>query len=241
MTRRTSRHRRSSPLRRNSHRLTDMRSHARDCYLANVPGWGKEILRAWSNVLVTDAVATKHVLAMLAMPEYEMLAWNIRRSVIQILADTGFPEETLSLRHRGIVANSTRYTTRSPAHPRMQVDEHSSEAEIVQAWRSGRLGISTLQRVRVAQPAVYSLLVRLTEEKYPDPKPLRRNSRRLADLMRQGFMKPLKQRKGKKVEKPIVACEDCMNWHREGKHTSSPAVRKERRAARGAPSQQRRL
>lgn len=40
---------------------------------------------------------------------------------------------------------------------------------------------------------------------------------RLADLMRQGFMKPRKVRKAKE-KKPIVACDRCQDWHEEGKH-----------------------
>jgi hypothetical protein len=49
---------------------------------------------------------------------------------------------------------------------------------------------------------------------------------RLADLMRQGFMKPIRSRKPKK-ERPIVACAACLNWHREGKHTATAAQRRE--------------
>lgn len=171
-TRKTSRRR--SSLRRNSHRLTDLRVQARDYALAHSPGWGKEILRVWSNPLLTDAAATKHVLDMLAAPDYfNVLPWNIRRSVIQILAETGFPEEALTMRHRSrspLVYNGTRYTTQSPVYrkdltgrPQTQVDEHSSEAEIVQAWRDGRLGITTLQRVRVAHPEMYRRLSQLAQ------------------------------------------------------------------------------
>ena len=42
---------------------------------------------------------------------------------------------------------------------------------------------------------------------------------RFADLQKQGFMKPRKEARKPKVEKPTVACERCMDWHREGKHT----------------------
>jgi hypothetical protein len=48
---------------------------------------------------------------------------------------------------------------------------------------------------------------------------------RLLDLMRQGFMKPIKQRKPK-AERPIVACHACLNWHPQGKHTASAEQRK---------------
>jgi len=197
MTRRTSRRRSSRNLRRNSHRLTDLRVQARDYALANAPGFGKDILRAWSNPLLTDAAATRHVLALLAHHEYAALPWNIRKSVIQILADTGFPEETLTLRHRGIVANSTRYTTRSPVRPDIHVDEHSSEAEIVQAWRSGRLGIKTAERIRIARPAVFRRLRTLAQNR---KSPMtRRTSRRRASvrrssrrhLRRNGVVQPL--------------------------------------------------
>src|SRR5690606_42094437 len=58
---------------------------------------------------------------------------------------------------------------------------------------------------------------------------------RLCDLMRQGiatFQAP----KGKKapVERPIVACEDCLDWHPAGRHTADAATRKANRAARAA-------
>jgi hypothetical protein len=54
---------------------------------------------------------------------------------------------------------------------------------------------------------------------------------RLLDLMRQGFMKSRRTRTPAK-ERPIVACDDCLNWHRQGSHTSDAATRKARRAAR---------
>jgi len=47
---------------------------------------------------------------------------------------------------------------------------------------------------------------------------------RMMDLLKQGFMKPAKVRKPK-IERPIVACERCLNWHRQGKHTA-PRVSK---------------
>lgn len=43
-------------------------------------------------------------------------------------------------------------------------------------------------------------------------------STRLADLMRQGFMKPRKSHKPTPAP-PTVACELCQNWHRDGSHT----------------------
>jgi pyruvate-formate lyase-activating enzyme len=54
---------------------------------------------------------------------------------------------------------------------------------------------------------------------------------RHADLMRQGFMKPTRQRKPK-AEQPVVACDRCQNWHRKGQHTApkmpAPSTSKER-------------
>lgn len=41
---------------------------------------------------------------------------------------------------------------------------------------------------------------------------------RLADLMRQGFMKPGKKGRKKKAEPEMVGCDLCQNWHREGQH-----------------------
>ena len=55
----------------------------------------------------------------------------------------------------------------------------------------------------------------------------------LADLMRQGFMKPVKRKKPA-IERPIVACDDCLNWHRKGKHIADATVRKKNRDARKA-------
>lgn len=58
---------------------------------------------------------------------------------------------------------------------------------------------------------------------------------RYADLLKQGFMKPIRRGRGTKkpkVEQPIVSCEDCLNWHRKGKHTASATERKANREAR---------
>jgi hypothetical protein len=41
---------------------------------------------------------------------------------------------------------------------------------------------------------------------------------RLCDLMRQGFMKPMRARKPKAAP-VIVACDRCLDWHAKGKHT----------------------
>lgn len=50
------------------------------------------------------------------------------------------------------------------------------------------------------------------------------------DLNRQGFMRNVykKPRKPRvpKTERPMVACNGCLNWHREGQHTSNVAKRK---------------
>jgi hypothetical protein len=53
---------------------------------------------------------------------------------------------------------------------------------------------------------------------------------RYCDLMRQGFMKPAKVSRVK-VERPIVACADCLNWHRQGTHTADKATRAANRKA----------
>lgn len=42
-------------------------------------------------------------------------------------------------------------------------------------------------------------------------------SKRYADLLQQGFMKPKRAPKPK-TERPIVACEKCQDWHSKGKH-----------------------
>jgi hypothetical protein len=42
---------------------------------------------------------------------------------------------------------------------------------------------------------------------------------RHADLMRQGFMRPMREARPKREPPPMVACERCQNWHRKGKHT----------------------
>jgi hypothetical protein len=49
---------------------------------------------------------------------------------------------------------------------------------------------------------------------------------RMLDLLKQGFMKPHRDPKPQKPEAPIVACDDCLNWHRKGKHTADAATRK---------------
>jgi hypothetical protein len=54
---------------------------------------------------------------------------------------------------------------------------------------------------------------------------------RYIDLLKQGFMRPLKT-KQRKEPPPVVACDDCLNWHRKGQHTSSQDVRKQRRLER---------
>lgn len=56
---------------------------------------------------------------------------------------------------------------------------------------------------------------------------------RMADLMRQGFMKPRKVKLPTKAPPPIIACNDCLNWHPRGKHTADAATRKANRARGG--------
>ncbi len=41
----------------------------------------------------------------------------------------------------------------------------------------------------------------------------------MADLMRQGFMKPRPEKKTA-ITRPTVACERCQDWHPEGKHSA---------------------
>ena len=55
---------------------------------------------------------------------------------------------------------------------------------------------------------------------------------RLADLMRQGFMKPRRAPRVAKPLPPIIACDDCLNWHRKGKHTATRDERARNRAKR---------
>ena len=55
---------------------------------------------------------------------------------------------------------------------------------------------------------------------------------RYVDLLKQGFMRRgLNPPKPKKPPRPIVACDRCQDWHRQGKHTKT----KRERAQRGEP------
>jgi hypothetical protein len=45
-----------------------------------------------------------------------------------------------------------------------------------------------------------------------------------ADLMRQGFMKPASKKK-QRIKGPIVACEECLDWHELGRHTKTRTER----------------
>lgn len=49
---------------------------------------------------------------------------------------------------------------------------------------------------------------------------------RFNDLQRQGFMKPRRAVKAPKARPRQVACNGCLNWHAEGKHTASAAERR---------------
>lgn len=60
---------------------------------------------------------------------------------------------------------------------------------------------------------------------------------RFTDLQRQGFMKPRRAPRAPKAARPQVACNGCLNWHPEGKHTADAATRKANLA--GAPLVQR--
>jgi hypothetical protein len=42
---------------------------------------------------------------------------------------------------------------------------------------------------------------------------------RYLDLLKQGFMKPAKPTRKPRVDRPIVACDKCRDWHRKGQHT----------------------
>lgn len=55
---------------------------------------------------------------------------------------------------------------------------------------------------------------------------------RFNDLQRQGFMRP-RARKSTTTS-PVVACDDCLNWHTQGHHTASAETRAARRVARKA-------
>jgi hypothetical protein len=59
-------------------------------------------------------------------------------------------------------------------------------------------------------------------------------SRRFADLMKQGFWKSPKSRRAPAPPRPVVTCDDCLNWHTQGKHTAPADVRKANRVARQA-------
>lgn len=53
---------------------------------------------------------------------------------------------------------------------------------------------------------------------------------RFNDLQRQGFMKARKP-KPAPIERPIVACDECLNWHKQGKHTADRVTRATNRVA----------
>ena len=61
---------------------------------------------------------------------------------------------------------------------------------------------------------------------------------RFNDLQRQGFMK-FRKPKAQKIALPTVACDDCLNWHPKGRHTTPLGLRRERAVARGTPNVQR--
>lgn len=55
------------------------------------------------------------------------------------------------------------------------------------------------------------------------------SSARYLDLLKQGFMKPMKPAKVRRtaaptVRRPVVACDGCRNWHTQGKHTEKDAA-----------------
>lgn len=54
---------------------------------------------------------------------------------------------------------------------------------------------------------------------------------RYLDLQQQGFSR-IGQVRRAIAHKPIVTCDDCLNWHRDGKHTAHAATRKINRQAR---------
>lgn len=56
---------------------------------------------------------------------------------------------------------------------------------------------------------------------------------RYADLMKQGFMKPIPARKPVKLPSPMVACSGRMNWHRKNQHTATVQERRENRKKLG--------
>lgn len=52
------------------------------------------------------------------------------------------------------------------------------------------------------------------------------DTERYADLMKQGFMKPLPRARKPKPSTPVASCRGCKNWHRQGEHTMPLEVRK---------------
>lgn len=54
----------------------------------------------------------------------------------------------------------------------------------------------------------------------------------LSDLAKQGFMRGQKAKRPKRAEPPIVACDECRDWHRKGKHSKGKAERAAIRKAR---------
>lgn len=46
-----------------------------------------------------------------------------------------------------------------------------------------------------------------------------------SDLAKQGFMRGQKAKRTKKPAPPIVACDECRDWHRQGKHSKTKAER----------------
>ena len=47
----------------------------------------------------------------------------------------------------------------------------------------------------------------------------------LSDLAKQGFMRGRKASRAKKPALPVVACDECRDWHRQGKHSKTKAER----------------
>lgn len=99
------------------------------------------------------------------------------------------------------------------------------------AWESGRPPCWTSDHL-MKYDLRPDLSPRRKSSRDPDDHPASPKSR-WEDLQKQGFMKPRKQKAPKK-ERPIVACEDCLNWHREGQHTADRATRAKNRKERVA-------
>ena len=175
--RRTSVRRSSRHLRHNTSRpeVTKAVRKVAAAYLKlySIPVWRDPALRPAYNAAWQQMSDANAVVRSLARTENERHMLNGLITKAEAVA-AAKAKHNLRYTSRGVLrANSTRYTTRTPVRPELHVDEHSSEAEIAEAWRSGRIGTKTLQRIQLARPAVYRKLCQLAQNG-------RRSSRRIS-------------------------------------------------------------